>query len=107
MNGTYDIVITDNAEQDLNEIILYIAQREITIAQGIYEKLQSKVFSLRTFPEKGRIVPELFDHNIFQYHEVIENPWRIIYKIEDKKVFIMTVLDGRRNVEDILLKKLL
>jgi toxin ParE1/3/4 len=107
MNETYEIIITENAEQDLKEIILYVAQRDIKIALDIYERLQAKAFSLRTFPEKGRIVPELNDHNIFQYHEVIENPWRIIYKIENNQVLIITVLDGRRNVEDILLKKLM
>ena len=107
MNRTYKIIITDNAEQDLNEIVLYIAQRDIQIALNIFEKLQARIFSLRTFPEKGRIVPELNDHNIFQYHEIIDNPWRIIYKIENDQVFVMTVLDGRRNIEDILLKKLI
>ena len=107
MDRTYEIIITNNAEQDLNDIILFIAQRDLQIALNIFEKLQTKIFSLRTFPEKGRVVPELYVHNILQYHELIENPWRIIYKIEKENVLIMTIIDGRRNVEDILLKKLI
>jgi toxin ParE1/3/4 len=33
-------------------------------------------------------------------------PWRIIYRIATPSVFVMTVIDGRRNVEDILLERL-
>jgi hypothetical protein len=39
------------------------------------------------------------------YRELIELPWRIIYKIEEDKVFVLAVIDGRRNMEDILLDR--
>jgi hypothetical protein len=58
-------------------------------------------------PEKGRMVPELKDQGIAEYHELIVSPWRIIYKIEKKQVLVFSVLDGRRKVEDILLQRLI
>ena len=34
-------------------------------------------------------------------------PWRIVYKEQQEKIFIVAVFDGRRNIEDILLRRLL
>jgi hypothetical protein len=40
--------------------------------------------------------------------EIQEPPWRIIYRIKDKKtVEIHGVFDGRRSLEDILMERLL
>jgi addiction module RelE/StbE family toxin len=103
----YSINITDNAENDLDEIISYIAHDNVQIALKILERLKNKIFSLSKLPFRGRMVPELLDKNIKDYREVIETPWRIIYKVEKYDVHILTVLDGRRNVQDILTRKLI
>jgi toxin ParE1/3/4 len=103
----YCVNITDNAENDLDEIILYIAQDNVQIALKILEKLKRKINSLSNFPNRGRMVPELLDQNIKDYREIIESPWRIIYKVENYDVNILTVLDGRRNIQDILTRKLI
>jgi plasmid stabilization system protein ParE len=71
------------------------------------DKLQNKINTLKYFPERGRRVPELLDKNIKGYRELIETPWRIIYKIENNDVNIITIIDGRRNVQDILTQKLI
>ena len=56
-------------------------------------------------PLKGRIVPELRFFNILSYREMIYPPWRIIYRIMEDKVWILAVIDVRRNMEDILLER--
>jgi hypothetical protein len=58
------------------------------------------------FPERYRIVPELEKYGYLVYREIIVEYWRIIYKIENNYVYIMLVIDGRRNLEDLLLKKI-
>jgi addiction module RelE/StbE family toxin len=103
----YSVNITAGAEDDLDGIISYIAQDNVQIALKILGKLQARINSLSNFPYRGRMVPELLDHNIKDYREIIESPWRIIYKVENYDVNILTVLDGRRNVQDILTQKLL
>ena len=95
------------AEEDLKSIILYIAEDSPTNARTIFEKIKEKASSLTHFPERGRTVPELQDQGIFLYRELVVAPWRIIYRISDKKVYILSVLDSRQNVEDILLKRLI
>ena len=62
---------------------------------------------LYLLPNRGRLVPELKDQGILQYRELIHPPWRIIYRISENKVYVLSVLDARRNIEDILLKRLL
>jgi len=41
------------------------------------------------------------------YREIIVEYWRIIFKIENNYVYIMLVIDGRRNLEELLLKKMI
>ena len=60
---------------------------------------------LKNYPEQGRIVPELADQNIMKYRELIISPRRLMYKVEEDLIYIMAVIDGRRNIEDILLKR--
>jgi toxin ParE1/3/4 len=49
----------------------------------------------------------LLDKNIREYKELIENPWRIFYKIDRNEVYVLAIIDGRRNVQDILIEKLI
>ncbi len=107
MAKNYNIIITEAAEINLNEIVLYIAQNDIQIAKKIFKRIKEKIFALSVFPERGRIIPELLGQNIKEYREIIESPWRIIYKIEENKVIILVILDGRRNIQDLLTKILL
>ena len=94
------------AEEDLTNIILYIAEDSPTNARAIFEKIKEKASSLTQFPERGRVVPEIQEQGLFLYRELIVAPWRIVFRISDKKVYILSVLDSRQNVEDILLKRL-
>ena len=57
--------------------------------------------------KSGRIVPELQQIGILKYRELIYKRWRVIYKIENDKIFILVVVDSSRNIEDILFQRLL
>ena len=100
-----EIIWTKTARIDLNEIIEYIAIDSVDIALKKYYEIKESTKQLNKFPEQGRIVPELKHENIMKYREIIISPWRLLYKIEEKKIYIMAVIDGRRNIEDILMKR--
>ena len=106
MNKKYQVIWSNIAENDFKNIIEYIADDSPSNALKIFKNIKQKVSSLKTFPERGRIVPELQNQGILQYREVIISPWRILYRISGKSVFILAVLDSRRNIEDVLLKRL-
>jgi hypothetical protein len=59
------------------------------------------------FPYRGGYVPELLEKNIKDYRQLLETPWKIMYKVENKQVNILTIIDSRRNAQDILIKKLI
>jgi len=105
MNKKYDIIWSYIAENDLKNIVEYIAEDSPPNALKIFNRIKQKASSLYTFPERGRIVPELREQGILQYRELVISPWRIQYRISEKRVLVLSVLDSRRNIEDILLKR--
>jgi len=107
MSECYKLKWTKNAKDDLLNIVAYIKEERPSIANDIYQKLRKKAHSSNFFPLKGRIVPELQKEGISTYRELIESPWRIIYKVGDDTVYIMAIFDSRQNLEEVLLQKLL
>ena len=106
MNQKYDVIWSNIAENDLKYIVEYISDDSPANAIKIFKRIKDRASILYTFPERGRIVPELRDQGILQYRELIISPWRILYRISEKKVLVLSVLDSRRNIEDLLLKRL-
>jgi toxin ParE1/3/4 len=103
----YFVNITQNAENDLDEIIAFIAENNPQNAMKILGEIKAKINSLDHFPYRGTYVPELLKRNIKDYRQITENPWKIIYKIDGNIVNVLTIIDSRRNLHDILIKKLL
>jgi addiction module RelE/StbE family toxin len=107
MNKTSEVIWSNVAENDLKNIIEYIAADSPSSALRIFENIKQTASNLYIFPERGRVVPELRDQGILQYRELIISPWRVIYRISEKIVYVLSVLDSRQNIEDILLKRLI
>ncbi len=108
MSKIYKVTWTSNAKEDLLNIIDYIKQDSSTdSARKVYKQIKNKAHSSNFYPFRGRVVPELQREGITIYRELIENPWRIMYKIENDTVYIMAIFDARQNVEELLLQKLL
>jgi len=103
----YFVNMTKMAENDLIEIVDFIAQERPQTAKKVMERIRAKVYSLDHFPERGGYVPELLARNIKTYRQLIELPWKIIYRVDGKTVNILAIVDSRRNLQDILIKKLL
>ena len=107
MDKKYYVKWTDPAREDLNEIIDYISKTNINYAIKVLDNIENDVKKLERFPKRYRIVPELEEYGYFIYREIIVDYWKVIYKIENNFVYIMLVIDYRRNLEDILLKKMI
>jgi len=103
----YKVKWTKNAIYDLEDIIEYIKIDSIKIAKNIFYEIKDECQKLYFFPERKRVVPELQQLGITKYRELIYKRWRIIFKIQEDKVFILLVVDSNRNLEDILYQRLL
>jgi len=101
----YKVIWPHVADADLTQIIEYIAKDSVNNALTIFHKIKDKSSGLFTFPNRGRIVPELQEYGVLLYRELIIEPWRVIYRISDNYVYVLSVIDSRQNVEDILLNR--
>ena len=79
-----------------SEIADYIAQDKLSAAEKWIDTVFSKVEQLKSFPEIGRIVPEINDS---QFRELIYGNYRIIYRIETKQISILTIRHGRQILQ--------
>lgn len=102
----YEVYWARIAEEDLSAIIEYIHSNNPLAAKDSLQRIKTRVLDLNSFPQRGRVVPEFKEHGILQYRELIIPPWRIIYRISELRVYVLSVIDSRRNVEDILLDRL-
>jgi addiction module RelE/StbE family toxin len=103
---SYKVVWTESAKFDLESIIEYIKTDSISSAKKIFFEIKEKCDELSFSPKKFRIVPELQQIGILKYREAIYKRWRIVYKIENKIVYILIVIDSSRNIEDLLFQRL-
>ena len=95
-----EIIWTTPAIDDLNDIAEYIALSNLLSAKKLVKKVFEKVDRLEAFPESGKKPIELSDLN---YREVVVNPCRIFYKIENKSVYILHVMKQERDLRKFLL----
>jgi len=107
MKETYTVRWSETSARDLKGIVEYIAGDSPSCAYEVFSNIKEKASNLHSSPGRGRAVPELQDQGITQYRELIVAPWRIICRISEGTVYVLSVLDSRQNVEDILLKRLL
>ncbi|HIP59914.1 MAG TPA: type II toxin-antitoxin system RelE/ParE family toxin [Campylobacterales bacterium] len=85
----------------------YIKIDSIDIAKNIFFKIKEECQKLYYFPERKRVVPELQQIGILKYRELIYKRWRIIFKIQKTKAYVLLVADSSRNMEDLLFQRLL
>ena len=51
-------------------------------------------------------MPELASSGTRMWRELVVRPYRIVYRIRKDTVMVGAVLDGRRDLEDLLLERL-
>jgi plasmid stabilization system protein ParE len=85
------------AAERLEDIYDYILVENKVAAQKVVERIFKKVESLAKNPERGRIVPET---NRAAIREVFEGEYRIIYRIESKRVSVLTIRNFKQLLPD-------
>ena len=96
------IVWTEPALLELDEIAEYIALDKYDAAQELVRKVFSRVEKLKDFPNSGRKPPEL--PNGSRYREVIVGPCRLFYRVEKSKIIMVYVMRSERILRKYLLE---
>ena len=95
--GQINIVITETAYSDLEDIEAYISQDSPFVARRFISKIFDKIDQLYSFHESGKIVPEIRRKDI---REMLLNKYRIIYQIADiSTINILRVVHGSRLLD--------
>jgi plasmid stabilization system protein ParE len=95
-----EIVWTDPALDQLEEIADYIALDKPEAAAGLVKRIFSTVDRLGQFPDSGHVPPEI-PNSI--YREVLVRPCRIFYRQENSVVFIVHVMREEMQLRKFLL----
>ena len=104
----FSVLLTDNAARDLEELHGYIARHDAPRKADYVLKRIEKAFSgLCESPHRGPHPQELLALGIREYREVFFKPYRIIYRVIGKKVYVLLIIDGRRDMQTILQRRLL
>ena len=104
----YAILLTPDAEADLEELYNYIADHDSTAnANHVLDRLMAAAKTLATFPERGAVPRELSALGIREYRQIFFKPYRLVYRIEAKHVEVYLIVDGRRDMKSLLARRLL
>jgi plasmid stabilization system protein ParE len=105
---TYQVVLAPDFLTDLFELYQYVALRDgKERVRDLVKKLEKAARRLENFPDRGHALPELTPMGIQDVQEITNDPYRIIYKVLDNAVYVLACIDGRRDIEQVLIRRAL
>jgi len=105
---SYQVLLTDDAVYDLEDIYDYIEPHDSPEkADYVLGKIEETFSSLSDNPERGAYPNELLAVGLREYREVYFKPYRIIYRVIAPHVYVMVIIDGRRDMQSLLQRRLL
>ena len=104
----YHVLVVAEAEEDIFDTYRYVLRTDgRDRADYVLQKLQETCESLTEMPRRGHNSPELEHVGLQGFREIHFKPYRVIYQIVGRKVYIHCVLDGRRAIQEVLERRLL
>ena len=104
----FAVFLTNDAAHDLSELYAYIAVHDSPRkAAHVLEQIEKTFSALSEFPDRGVYPKELLKIGIQEYREIFFKPYRIIYRFMDKNVYVLLIVDGRRDMQSLLQRRLL
>jgi toxin ParE1/3/4 len=103
-----EVLLTEGAERDLEEIYDYIAQFDSPAnADHVLDRLMGAVDSPQRLPERGSHPKELLALGIKEFRQTFFKPYRVIYRVTGDRVIVYLIVDGRRDMQSVLTRRLL
>jgi len=104
----YEVLLTRGAEQDLESIYDHIAEYDSPAAANhVLDRLMAAVDALSSLPERGSCPKELLALGIKEYRQTFFKPYRAIYRVVERRVYVYLIADGRRDMQSLLTRRLL
>ncbi|MET1113306.1 MAG: type II toxin-antitoxin system RelE/ParE family toxin [Allosphingosinicella sp.] len=104
----FEVRLTRGAENDLERLYDFLAEQgSPPIADALLRSILEKVEALERFPNRGSIPKEMARLGIRTFHQLVHSPYRIIYRVIGREVFVLLIADGRRDMQSLLEWRLL
>jgi toxin ParE1/3/4 len=104
----FEVLLTGDAARDLEEIFEYIAEHDDPSKAGhVLDRIEDVLRSLATLPERGSHPKELLQLGIRDYRQAHFKPYRVIYRVVGQRVYVYLIVDGRRDLQTLLTRRLL
>ena len=104
----FEVMLADDATRDIEDIYRYIAGHDdVGNADRVLQALEDTCAGLADFSERGNVPKELQALGITEFREVHYKPYRVIYRIIGTQVVVFCVVDGRRDMQSLLQRRLL
>lgn len=104
----FQVVLTDDAERDLEDIVTYIAKHDSPRnAEHVLTRILDIADSLTVEPTRGATPKELRALGDQEYRQIFFKPYRLIYRVVAQQVVIYLIADGRRDMQTLLSRRLL
>lgn len=104
--GGFEVLWAERAIRDLEQIVDFISQDAPLAAQRLFDHIAEKSRTLDSLPYRGRVVPELARLDITTYRELLLRHYRLMYRIDGRRVLVVAFFDGRRDLEDVIRARL-
>lgn len=106
--ANFDVRLTQGAEIDLEALHSYVKDnRSAEQADDLLDRLLAAIETIETFPLRGSVPKELDSLGIREFRQILVEPYRLIYRVGGKSVFVMVIADGRRDMQALLERRLL
>jgi toxin ParE1/3/4 len=104
----FRVMLTNDAARDLEELYDYIALHDAPRkADNVLDQIEKAFSKLSEFPERGAYPKEMLTLGIHEYRQIFFKPYRIIYRVMEKNVYVLLIVDGRRDMQSLLQRRLL
>jgi toxin ParE1/3/4 len=104
----FAVFLTNDAARDLDGLYGYTALHDAPQkAEYVLAQIERIFSRLSKFPERDAHPKELLALGILEYREIFFKPYRIIYRVMDKNVYVLLIADGRRDLQTLLQRRLL
>ena len=104
----FTVLLTADAVTDLKDLYTYISNHDSPKkADYVLDRIEEKFISLSELPERGGYPKELLSLGIRDYREVFFKPYRIMYRIDNENVYVYLIVDGRRDMQTLLQRRIL
>ena len=102
----FTVRFTKSARTDLRELHSYISKNDSPVnADYVAREIIRAALELRDLPNRGAYPPELLAMGLHSYRQIFFKPYRILYRIRGKTVYVAVIADGRRNLQSLLMRR--